>query len=130
MRSGKIQKSQITASSEWNRNHGPNNARLFFIAQSGRTGAWSSKSTDLNQWLQVDFKNQTVVSGISTQGREDCCSQWVKTYTLHYSINGISFFPYKYNGQVKVSTLDQITSSRIQNFITILVKKFFIFIML
>ena len=106
MRSGKIQNSQITASSEWNPNHGPNNARLFFIAQNGRTGAWSSKSNDLNQWLQVDFKSQTVVFGVSTQGREDCCSQWVKTFTLHYSIDGISFLPCKHNGQVKVSTFE------------------------
>ena len=106
MRSGKILNSQITASSEWNSNHGPNNARLFFIAHSGRTGAWSSKSNDLNQWLKVDFKRQTVVVGISTQGREDCCSQWVKTYTLHYSINGVTFFLYKHDGQAKVGTLE------------------------
>ena len=106
MRSGKVQNSQITASSEYTSNNGPNNARLFFIAQNGRKGAWSSKSNDLNQWLQVDFKNQTVVTGISIQGREDCCSQWVKTYTLQYSMDGISLFPYKYNGQVKVSTLE------------------------
>ena len=106
MRSGKIQNSQITASSEYTSNHGPNNARLFIIAQNGRKGAWSSKSNDLNQWLQVDFKNQTVVTGISTQGREDCCSQWVEAYTLQYSMDGISLFPYKYNGQVKVSTLE------------------------
>ena len=115
MRNGKIQNSQITASSEYTSNHGPNNARLFFIAQNRRTGAWSSKTNDLNQWLQVDFKSQTVVSGISTQGREDCCTQWVKTYTLHYSINGILFFPFKYNGQAKVSTLDQVNSSSIQD---------------
>ena len=105
MRSGKIQNSQITASSEYDSSHGPDNARLFFMAQSnGRTGAWSSKTNDLNQWLQVNFKNQTVISGIGTQGREDCCLQWVKTYTLQYSMDGISLFPHKYNGQVKVST--------------------------
>ncbi|CAB4003226.1 Hypothetical predicted protein, partial [Paramuricea clavata] len=102
MRSGNIQVSQITASSEWDSNHRPNNARLFFTARNGRTGAWSSKTNDLNQWLQIDFKRQAVVVGISTQGREDCCSQWVKTYTLYYSINGVSFFPYKHHSQVKV----------------------------
>ncbi len=103
MRSGKIQASQIKASSEYKpTTHGPNNARLFFIAQNGRTGSWTAKTNDLNQWLQVDFQLQTVVVGISTQGREDCCRQWVKTYTLSYSIDGVSFSPYKHDGQVKV----------------------------
>ena len=107
MRSGSIQVSQITASSQWDSNHGPNNARLFFTARNGRGGAWCTRPNNLNQWLQVDFKGQTVVVGISTQGREDCCSQWVKTYMLYYSINGVSFFPYKNLGQVKVgSTVD------------------------
>jgi hypothetical protein len=105
MRSGKVQASQITASSVWDSNHGPNNARLFFTAENGRTGAWSTRPNDLNQWLQVDFKRQTVLVGISTQGREDAGSQWVKTYTLYYSINGVTFFPYKHHGQVKVGTL-------------------------
>ena len=104
MRNRKIQDLQINASSEWDWFHGPKNARLFFTPRNGRTGAWSSKTKDLEQWLQVDFKHQTVVSGISTQGREGCCSQWVKTYMLQYSMDGISFFPYMYNGQVKVST--------------------------
>ncbi len=107
MRSGKIQASQITASSEHvgQVNHAPNNARLFFQARNGRTGSWSAKTNDLNQWLQVDFQRQTVVVGISTQGREDdCCAQWVKTYTLSYSIDGVSFSPYKHDGQIKVGT--------------------------
>ena len=104
MRSGKIQASQITASSEYHSVTGPNNARLFFQARNGRTGSWSSKPNDLNQWLQVDFQRQTVVVGISTQGREDCCPQWVKSYTLSYSIDGVSFSTYKHDGQVKVGT--------------------------
>ena len=102
MLSGKIQDAEISASSEWNSNHGPNNARLFFIARNGRTEAWSAKTNDVRQWLQVDFKRQTVVVGVSTQGREDCCPQWVTTYTLYYSTDGVSFYPYKYQGQVKV----------------------------
>ncbi|CAB4026958.1 Hypothetical predicted protein [Paramuricea clavata] len=102
MRSGNIQVSQITASSQWDSNHGPKNARLFFTARNGRSGAWSTRPNNLNQWLQIDFKGQTVVVGISTQGREDAGSQWVTTYMLYYSINGVSFFPYKNVGQVKV----------------------------
>ena len=104
MRSGKIQASQIKASSEYDSISGPNNTRLFFIAQNGRAGSWTAKTNDLNQWLQVDFQRQTVVVGISTQGRVDSSTQWVKTYTLSYSIDGVSFYPYEHDGQVKVRT--------------------------
>ena len=102
MRSGKIQNSQVTASSSFDANHGPTNARLFFTAQNGRTGAWSARSNDLHQWLEVDFKRLVVVSGVSTQGREDCCNQWVKTYALYYSDDSVSFYQYRHYGHVKV----------------------------
>ena len=106
MRSGKIQNSQITASSKWDPNHGPTNARLFFTARNGRIGAWSAKTNDLHQWLQVDFEQETVVVGVSTQGRSDlCCAQWVKTYTLHLSNDGVSFTAYKSNGKIKVGRI-------------------------
>ena len=101
MRSGKIQNSQLTASSYYV-NQGPINARLFFTARNGRTGAWSAKTNDHHQWLQVDFKRRATVVGVSTQGREDCCHQWVKSYVLYYSNNGITFFPRRYHGHVQV----------------------------
>ena len=102
MRSGKIQNSQVTASSSYSANRGPTNARLFFTARNGRTGAWSAKTADHHQWLQVDFKRRATVVGVSTQGREDCCSQWVTAYVLYYGNNGITFLPRKYNGTLQV----------------------------
>lgn len=103
MRNGKIKDSQISASSEWNRQHGPDNARLYFRAHSGRTGAWSAKVNDVHQWIQVDqFKSSTVVLAINIQGREDCCNQFVRSYTVSWSNNGKIFYPYKHQGKVKV----------------------------
>lgn len=103
MVNGKIQDSQITASSEWDPYHGPTNGRLKFRARGRRTGAWSAKINNANQWLQVDFRQQTTVLEISTQGRGNCgCNQWVKTYTVSYSNDGRNFHSYKQNGRIKV----------------------------
>lgn len=96
MESKYILDSQITASSEWNSNHGPSNARLNFQAGGGRTGAWSSKTNDVNQWLQVDLGQKTRVTGIRTQGRSDF-DQWVTSFTVSYSDDGVNFTPYNPN---------------------------------
>ena len=102
MQNGKIKDSQISASSEWNHHHGANNARLYFRSHSGRTGAWSAKVNDVNQWLQVDFQTPSLVLAISLQGREDCCNQFVRSYTVSWSNDGRTFYPYKHHGQIKV----------------------------
>ena len=103
LENGKISDAQITASSEWNPNHGATNARLNFQAHEGKTGAWSARSNDMNQWLQVDFRQQAEVTGIRTQGRGNCgCNQWVKSYTISYSNDGCTFYSYRQNGNIKV----------------------------
>ena len=79
LENGRIRDSQITASSEYHSKTRAQNGRLNFRASGGRTGAWSAKFNNVNQWLQIDLKQQTVITGISTQGREDCCNQFVRT---------------------------------------------------
>ena len=98
-----IRDAQITASSQFNANHGPSNGRLNFKAGGGKTGAWSARTNDVNQYLQVDFGHRTKVTEIETQGREDCCNQWVKSYTVSYSNDNNNYKPYRdANGQAKV----------------------------
>ena len=90
---------QISASSEWASNHAAQQARLHFVKTIDRTGAWSARSNDLNQWLQVDLLNTTRVSGVATQGRNGCpCDQWVTKYKLQYSEDGQAFKFYRRSG--------------------------------
>ena len=106
LENGRIRDSQISASSVYDSRHRAQNGRLNFKAHSGRTGAWSSKVNNVNQWLQVDLKQRTVITGISTQGRDDCCNQFVRTYILSYSNDlNIAFEPYKEHNSVKVKSL-------------------------
>ncbi|XP_028408851.1 fibrillin-1-like isoform X4 [Dendronephthya gigantea] len=98
---GRVLDSQLSASSEWDANHGAENGRLNFKAQGRRQGAWSSKYNDGQQWIQVNFGLQATVTEILTQGRSNAY-QWVKSYSVSYSKDGLNFFTYRVNGLVKV----------------------------
>ena len=98
--------SQYSASSEWNGAHGANNARLHHQAGGGKTGAWSSRHNSPDQWLQITFRKVAKVTRVATQGRTDH-SQWVTTYRLAYSLDGIF---YQHYGKVSsLSFADRIT---------------------
>ena len=102
MQNNKLPNSALSVSSQYNGNTGPENARLHFYAESGRKGAWVAQKQDLNQWLQVDFGVETVITRIATQGRQDA-NQWVKKYTLRYSTDGSYFKHYQPFGYTKVT---------------------------
>ena len=108
MESGKILDKQITASSEWNAHHAAHQGRLNFqevvegdVAR--KSGSWSARKNDKNQWLQVDLlREESVVTSVATQGRNrhplwqwGRHSQWVKSYRLEYSNNGVTFKYYE-----------------------------------
>lgn len=98
MENGVIRDEQITASSEYSANHRSPNGRLNFDANSG---AWSAKTRDLNQWLQVDFQRCTIITGISTQGRIQY-TQFVTFYTVSFSDDENNFQNVKAGGVLKV----------------------------
>ena len=54
---GWVPNSLMTASSSYNTGLGPYNARLNFVAGSGRNGGWAARTNDVNQWLQVRKSN-------------------------------------------------------------------------
>ena len=95
METGKIKDSQIAVSTSWSVQYGANKTRL-----NGLT-SWISKSSDLNQWLQVDFNYIATVTDIQTQGRGRY-GQWVKSYTVSYSDDGLRFKTYQKSGKDKV----------------------------
>jgi hypothetical protein len=104
MESGEIKDSQISASSQWDNNHAPQNGRLNF-RRHGKADAWVSKANDhATSWLQVDFQNPAVITKVLTQGRGDnnLHSQWVTAFTLSYSNDGDEFQQYNENGKPKV----------------------------
>ena len=81
MESGAITDAQISASSQWDNNHGASRARLhmLFNRKTKQRGAWSSSSSDLNQWLEINLGGYTTLTRVATQGRSDH-AQWVTKY--------------------------------------------------
>jgi hypothetical protein len=89
MQSGKIPDSRINASSEWwDGDWGPRKGRLH------GNQCWIAQPSDTNQWLQIDFEYKATVTEILTQGRSDE-DQWVRSYTIAYSDDGVNFTTYK-----------------------------------
>ena len=105
MESGKILHQQITASSQWNALYAAHQGRLNFqeVVEGGvlkKSGSWSALIRDQNQWLQVDLLHQEIITSVATQGRNKhplwkTHKQWVNSYNLQYSNNGIDFEYYK-----------------------------------
>ncbi|CAB3994730.1 Hypothetical predicted protein [Paramuricea clavata] len=97
MENGTIRDDQITASSEYNSAFSASNGRLNYTRESGKIGVWSARISDRNQWLQEHFERSTIITGISTQGR-DSFHQHVKSYTISFSVDGAKFHNYQPNG--------------------------------
>lgn len=91
----------FSASSSWNRNHGPKRARLNIPREGRLTGAWCARSNNRAQWLLVDITKPARVVGFGVQGRQDY-SQWVTSLRISYSKDGIHFRYYTERRRPKV----------------------------
>ena len=94
MQSGAILDGQVTASSQWNSNHAPHQARLHYIPPAGKAGSWSAKTNDANQWLKVDLGTHSRVTRVASQGRY-AVNQWVTKYKLQFGDDGNNFMDYQ-----------------------------------
>ncbi|XP_060075528.1 uncharacterized protein LOC132555193 [Ylistrum balloti] len=88
-----VEDSAISASSIWTSNRslcGPQNSRLHFNGTTGAASSWCAGTRDIQQHIQVRFPMETIVDAVMLQGRGHS-TQWVKTYYLLYSIDGITW---------------------------------------
>jgi len=60
------------------------------MAGGGRTGAWSAKTNDKRQWIQVNLGKIMQVTKVGIQGRQDY-PQWVTKYRVSHSTDGEHF---------------------------------------
>ena len=94
MESGAISDAQISASTGWSASNAAIYGRLHFQGNGGKAGAWSARTKDVNQWLQIDLIGQnSIVTRVATQGRYDS-NQWVTQYRLQYSTDSSHFLNY------------------------------------
>ena len=101
MESGRIPNHMTASTSEWPYGTAPN-ARLNFRAQGSRKGAWIPRYNNYNQYLIVDLGRPYIVTGISTQGRQDAY-QFVTSYKISYGNDGRNYRYVETGGVVKVN---------------------------
>ena len=94
MQNGRIQDSQITASSIYDAGLSTTQGRL------NSASSWSAIQNGQPQWIQADLGREGVVTAIGTQGRRHH-PEWVETYSVYYGSNGNVFEPYTIDDVVK-----------------------------
>ena len=95
-----IPDAQISASTEYSANYAAKCGRLN---SEEREGAWTPKANDVNQWIQVDLGDYTIVTWVATQGSY-IYNEWVSMYKLQYSDNGVNFQYHREQGE----TIDKV----------------------
>ena len=94
MQNGVIKNGAIRASSELNSRHAAYLGRLRRIQRRGWASAWCPKYNNHNQWLQVDLRRSSKVTGVAIQGREDA-HWWVTRFLVLSSVDGVEFATYR-----------------------------------
>lgn len=102
-----VDDSKITASSEWmgviGYSFSSNRARLestVTVQPDGvvQSGGWRAAVNSLEQYIQVELKEITRITGIITKGRAvlggDTANEYVTRYRLLYSLDGQRWEPY------------------------------------
>ena len=86
LESGKVSDSQLSASSHL----------LTFGPLEGRLNNEKAWCTSLNnKFLQIDLLEVRHVSALATQGYKGSFSNYVKTYEIEYSYDGVKWFDYE-----------------------------------
>ena len=98
MANGDIPSSKITASSELNAGTPAKNGRLNYAAGT----CWCAQTNDNNPYLQIDLQSLHVICAVSTQGNSKA-DEWVETYSIQTSTDGVHWTDYDDDGHPKVS---------------------------
>ncbi|XP_072041305.1 lactadherin-like [Amphiura filiformis] len=88
---GRIHDSQLKSSTEYATAkvlyHRAYYARLNHPVKTDMTGTWSAAFSDINQWIQAEMAEETLVTGVMIQGRSNS-PQWVTEFKVQYSHDG------------------------------------------
>lgn len=96
---GELSNDSFTASS-YNVKNEPWTARLNRLIDGG---GWCANSNMAGEYLDIDLREEKIVTGISTQGMHGKNGKWVTEYTLSHKIyGGDPWLPYTVDGTTKV----------------------------
>ncbi|XP_015759659.1 PREDICTED: epithelial discoidin domain-containing receptor 1-like [Acropora digitifera] len=92
-----IPDSWLTSSSTLNSNTPAKNGRLNYTAGQ----SWCASSSDNSPYLEIHLQILHIICAVSTQGNHQA-DQWVKTFSLQSSTDGITWTNYTEDDQVSV----------------------------
>ncbi|XP_031567550.1 EGF-like repeat and discoidin I-like domain-containing protein 3 [Actinia tenebrosa] len=104
---GTIPNKAITASSFFGSGKEPWRGRLNNVPSQPNdvkrdVGTWIAKSRRQGEYLQIDLGQISAVTMVATQGRPMGYNQWVTSYTIQYSTDGIAWDFYFENNAKKI----------------------------
>ena len=94
LQNGRLRNHLITASSQIDKYSGAYMARLNHRRRGRYMGGWTALYNNRYQFLQLNFGAPAKIIRFATQGREDQ-DQWVTTYYIMSSRDGVRFVEYK-----------------------------------
>ncbi|KAL8604894.1 hypothetical protein ACOMHN_028522 [Nucella lapillus] len=83
---------QLRASSSLDVYHKPDRARIYTQKDGPYSGGWQPRVNNDKQWIEVDFLTSYAIGGVMTQG-SSVSDNWVTKYEVHYSNDGLQFYP-------------------------------------
>ena len=92
-----IPDSWLTSSSKLSANTPAKNGRLNYTAGS----SWCTSSSNNYPYLEIDLQTIHIICAVSTQGNHQA-DQWVKTFSLQSSTDGITWTNYTEDDQVSM----------------------------
>ena len=117
MENGTIQDSDITASSAFNGNTGPEKARLHMKEKMNNgyyRAGWAANTSDDRQWIEINLKKVMNITKIATQGGYYYSSyygryrhRWVTSYSLSYRVDDQGDFHDYQNSKVRTWTFSR-----------------------
>ena len=75
------------------------------MTQGSFIGGWSPKSSNTGEWIQFDLAENTKVTGVATQGRDNA-DWWTTSYSLSSKVEGGSYESYN-NGYVSTISIER-----------------------
>ena len=61
--------------------------------------AWSAATNSFNEYVIVDLGSDHVIASVATQGRNSAANQWVTSYWVEYSSDGVDYTRIEEDGE-------------------------------
>lgn len=82
--SGLIKDEQLKASSAWSEDQGKFGAQRARLNLTEWPQGWTANVEDKAPWLEVDLRDDIVITQVATQGHGGTVDQWVKSYWMSW----------------------------------------------